>query len=72
MHPKDVVLVKHKPNVVYRIPCASCLATYVHQTKRRLEKRINEHRTAVQKAEIETSTLAEHAWKSDYGVNGGK
>ena len=38
VHPKDVVSEKERPNVVYRIPCEGCPATYVGQTKRRLEK----------------------------------
>ena len=47
--------------MVYRVPCGDCPATYVGPTKRRLEKRIDEHRRAIQRAEVETSALAERA-----------
>ena len=52
MHSKDLVPKKERPNVVYHILRGGCPATYMYvgQTKRMLEKRINEHRRAVQKA----------------------
>ena len=69
VHPKDVVPKMERSNVVYCIPCADCPASYVGETKRRLGKRMDEHRRAVQKAEFEVSALAEHAWKSDHRVD---
>ena len=57
---------------MYCNPCAGCPATYVSETKGRLEERIDEHRRAVQKVEIETSALAEHVWKSDHRVDWGQ
>ena len=69
VHPKDVIPEMERPGVVYHIPCADCPAAYVGETKRRLGKRIDEHRRAVQKGEVEVSALAEHAWKSDHRVD---
>ena len=66
VHPKDVVPKMERSNVVYCIPCADCPASYVGETKRRLGKRMDEHWRAVQRAEVEVSALAEHAWKSDH------
>ena len=37
--------------------------------KRRLGKRMKEHQKTVQKAKVEVSSLAEHAWKSDHRVD---
>ena len=69
MCPKDVVLEMERPNVAYHIPCTDCPATYVGETKRRFCKRLDEHRRAVQKTEVEVSALVEHAWKSDHRVD---
>ena len=40
---KDVCSKNEKTNVVYRINCNECTATYVGQTERRLNIRVNEH-----------------------------
>ena len=40
---KDVSSKDEKTNVVYRIHCNECTATYVGQTERRLNIRVNEH-----------------------------
>ena len=71
VHPKDVVPEMERSNIVYCIPCADCPATYVGETKRRLGKRVDQHRRAVHKAEVEVSALAEHVWKSDHRVDWG-
>ena len=74
VHSKDVAPDIERSNVVYCIPCASCHATYVGETKRKLGKRVEEHtpcRKAVQKAEVEVSALAEHAWRCDHRVDWG-
>ena len=36
--------------------------------KRKLSKRVDEHRKAVQRAEVEVSPLVEHIWKFDHRV----
>ena len=59
VHPKDVVQDIERSNVVYCISCASCHTTYVGDTKRKIGKRVEEHRKAVQKAEVEVSECSE-------------
>ena len=41
---KDVCSKDQKTNVVYRIDCNECTATYVGQTERQLNIRVNEHK----------------------------
>ena len=55
--------------VVYCIPCAECPATYVGETKRKLCKRVDEHRRAVRMADFNSSALAEHAWSAGHNVD---
>ena len=40
----------------------------VGETTGRLVKRLDEHRRAVRKGEMELSALAEYAWKEDHAV----
>ena len=44
MRPKDCVAERELTDVVYQVPCAVCLATYVGQTSRRLNQRLSEHK----------------------------
>ena len=41
---KDVLPHDSKKNVVYKINCKNCNASYVGQTDRKLKTRINEHK----------------------------
>ena len=58
---KDRILDLDKPNVVYRVPCAGCAASYVGQTRRRLAQRLEEHKKSVAAGDFNRSALAEHA-----------
>ena len=69
IHPKDVILDMEKSDVVFCIPCADCPATYVGETKRKLCKRMDEHKRAVRMEDFNTSAIAEHAWNAGHGVN---
>ncbi|KYM80408.1 hypothetical protein ALC53_09147 [Atta colombica] len=40
---------KNSKNVVYKVPCKDCDATYVGQTKRKLNTRINKHKSQLRK-----------------------
>ena len=62
MRPKDRAAKRVLTGVVYQVPCAGCPAIYVGQTSRRLNKRLSEHKRAVESGEAATSALAEHAW----------
>ena len=59
--PKDRPSDSDMSSVVYKIPCASCSASYIGQTRRRLSQRITEHKRAVSHADFTNSALAEHA-----------
>ena len=45
---------------------------YVGETSRRLVKKLDEHKRAVRKGEMELSALAEHARKEGHGADWGK
>ena len=49
-------------NCVYSIPC-SCNKIYKGETGRPLKVRLEEHRKAVVRGEIEKSGMADHIWK---------
>ena len=49
-------------NCVYSIPC-SCDKIYKGVTGRPLKVRLEEHRKAVVRGEIEKSGMADHIWK---------
>jgi len=46
--------------VVYQISRSDCPATYVEQTGRILEHRINEHKYALTSGNVDKSAVAEH------------
>ena len=69
VHPKGAIPNMQKSSVVYCIPCAECPATYVGETKRKLCKRVDEHRRAVRMADFNSSALAEHAWSAGHNVD---
>ena len=54
---------------VYQIPCASCSASCISQSERRLEQRIKEHKRAVATADLKSLALAEHAWTNEHPVD---
>lgn len=55
---KDTVDTKKQKNVVYRIECQQCDASYVEQTKRQLSTRIKEHFNYVKNGQTDKSVLA--------------
>ena len=66
---KDRVLDLDKSNIVYRVPCAGCAASYVGQTRRRLAQRLEEHKRSVTAGDFVSSALAEHAWTEGHHVS---
>ena len=48
--------------MVYNIACSRCGLNYIGATKRTLEIRLNEHKAATRRGEVEKSAKAEHAW----------
>ena len=55
-----------KSGVVYKIPCASCPASYIGQTGCRLRQRLDEHKRAIRQADFNASLLAEHVWSEEH------
>lgn len=53
LHFKNIALDMERLNVVYHVPIVDCHADYLGQTKRKLGKRLDEHRRAVQKVKVE-------------------
>ncbi|KYN16034.1 hypothetical protein ALC57_11718, partial [Trachymyrmex cornetzi] len=49
-----------KKNVVYKINCNDCDASYVGQTKRKLKTRITEHRNDIRKSNNNYSVITKH------------
>ncbi|KYN14005.1 hypothetical protein ALC57_13796 [Trachymyrmex cornetzi] len=57
---KDCLTTFHKRNVIYKINCNDCDASYVGQTKRTLGVRIKEHKNDIRKRNGNLSVLSEH------------
>jgi len=57
---KDVIPKGSHTNVVYKIECGNCDATYVGQTCRKLSTRINEHKKNINKNITNRSAITEH------------
>ena len=62
----DSVDESQKPGV-YRIPC-ECGLVYIGETGRNLSKRLKEHKTNCEKAELDKSAVAKHAWTYDHRI----
>jgi len=57
---KDVLPSSSRTNVVYRIGCLDCEASYVGQTKRTLNTRVGEHRNHVRRNSTQNSVITDH------------
>jgi len=49
-----------KNNIVYKINCSNCTASYVGQTKRQMKTRIREHCNNIKLDESKHSVISEH------------
>ena len=67
--PKDPIPYLQQSEIVYRIPCSKCPASYIGQTGRRLEQRVKEHKRSVAQVNFNSSALAEHAWTLEHEVD---
>ena len=69
---KDILPQESRSNVVYRINCNDCEASYVGQTGRLLKTRINEHRNHINRNTTQTSVITEHriSLSHDFDWNG--
>ncbi|XP_018361974.1 PREDICTED: uncharacterized protein LOC108760480 [Trachymyrmex cornetzi] len=57
---KDVLPHESRKNVVYKINCKDCNASYVGQTSRKLKTRINEHKNDINRKNGNMSVISEH------------
>lgn len=57
---KDRTELNKETNVVYKITCKDCPASYVGQTKRQLQLRINEHKNDYKKEPGKHSVITSH------------
>ncbi|KYN49992.1 hypothetical protein ALC62_00019, partial [Cyphomyrmex costatus] len=57
---KDPMARGKKRNVVYKINCNQCEASYVGQTGRKLDTRISEHKKHINKVSSSHSVITEH------------
>jgi len=63
---KDVLPVLSRSNVVYKINCSVCDASYVGQTKRTLNTRVNEHKNHIRRNSTQFSVITDHRQKSKH------
>jgi len=56
---KDPLPDTQKSQLIYKISCADCNATYVGQTKRQLNTRLNEHKNNIKRADS-LSVISDH------------
>ena len=52
---------QNQSGLVYSISCKDCDASYAGGTRRRLEIKVEEHKKAVSKGDVNTFVLAEHS-----------
>ena len=57
---KDELPLMNRKNIVYKISCNDCDATYVGQTCRLLHTRINEHRAHIRRNSTQQSVITDH------------
>ena len=68
VRPKDRIPDLSKTGVVHRVSCAACPMSYVGQTGRRLQQRVQEHDHAVRQGDTHVSALAEHTWEAHHPI----
>jgi len=63
---KDKNSFENNSNVVYKISCNNCNASYVGQTKRKVKTRINEHIKNIKVDESKHSVITKHILEFNY------
>ncbi|KYN17404.1 hypothetical protein ALC57_10305 [Trachymyrmex cornetzi] len=63
---KDCLTTFLKKNVIYKIKCSDCDASYVGQTKRTLMTRIKEHKNDIRKRNGSLSVVSEHRLNHEF------
>ena len=57
---KDPLATSSRRNIVYKIACKDCEASYVGQTGRQLHTRISEHRNHIRRKTISYLIITDH------------
>jgi len=63
---KDHTEYSQKNNIVYKINCSNCEASYVGQTKRQLKTRVKEHCNNIKLNKSKHSVITEHRLNFDH------
>ncbi|XP_071575957.1 uncharacterized protein [Temnothorax nylanderi] len=63
---KDRLATEKETNVVYKIDCENCDASYIGQTKRHLETRVKEHFNDTKKHDSNFSVVSKHWIQNDH------
>ncbi|XP_025269898.1 uncharacterized protein LOC112639584 [Camponotus floridanus] len=63
---KDCIPSNYKTNVVYKINCSDCDASYIGQTSKMLKTRIFEHRSQINRNHVTPSTVTSHRLQCDH------
>jgi len=66
---KDTVETLSNNNVVYKISCMDCEASYVGQTKRQLRTRVREHLSNLKSKSATPSVVTEHALQASHSFD---
>ena len=68
---KDTIKQEQKENIIYSIPCDTCNKIYIGQTKRHLEKRIQEHKLSIKNHHInkEKTAVVAHYQETGHILN---
>jgi len=66
---KDIDHTSFKNNVIYKLECNNCEATYVGQTKRQLRTRIKEHKNNIKLDQSKHSVISEHIIKFNHSID---
>jgi len=66
---KDKLPSLSRPNVVYKINCSNCEASYVGQTKRTLCTRVGEHRGHIRRNSTQPSVITDHRIATNHDFN---
>jgi len=66
---KDPLPKLQKKNVVYKICCNDCDASYVGQTGRMLKTRVAEHRNSIRRNALSVSVIADHMMQHGHDMD---